>query len=359
MMRERPRALASWETFLAILTLGVLAYAALAVPNFTSAFNISQAIAGVSEKALIVAADGAADHRARDRPVGRQHPGADAASCSASLIQAGVPLAGWPSPLALLAGAAGGAFNGVAGHPARPAVAGRDARHARDVPRHRLHHPGLRLGQRSSPTRFTDFGIDNVSATPVPWTIVPFLVLAPIFAVVLQQTPIGRRIYAIGGNPDAALYAGRPQSAASRFRLFVVSGLVCAARRHRLHRPPRQCPGQQCARLRARRHHHRAARRHQRVRRAGKLTGVFWALVLVATLRNVLGPAADRRRRAGHGHRPAADRLAAAEQHREQLLDRVAHAPSAGSAHSGGSRPGDPPRPTSSTPTQPTGETKP
>ena len=36
----------------------------------------------------------------------------------------------------------------------------------------------------------------------------PFLVLAPVFAVVLQKTPIGRRIYAIGGNPDAALYSG-------------------------------------------------------------------------------------------------------------------------------------------------------
>jgi len=38
------------------------------------------------------------------------------------------------------------------------------------------------------------------------------LVLAPIFAVVLQATPIGRRIYALGGSPAAARYAGVPPS---------------------------------------------------------------------------------------------------------------------------------------------------
>ena len=45
--------LASWETFLAVMALGLLGYAVLAVPNFTSAFNLSQAAAGVSEKALL------------------------------------------------------------------------------------------------------------------------------------------------------------------------------------------------------------------------------------------------------------------------------------------------------------------
>ena len=39
--------------------------------------------------------------------------------------------------------------------------------------------------------------------------------------------PFGRRIYAIGGNPAAALYSGIAVDKV-RFRLFVVSGLVCA-----------------------------------------------------------------------------------------------------------------------------------
>jgi len=46
--------LASWDAFLAVLTGATLTYAVIAVPNFATAFNISQAIAGVSERALIV-----------------------------------------------------------------------------------------------------------------------------------------------------------------------------------------------------------------------------------------------------------------------------------------------------------------
>src|SRR6185437_4190226 len=45
---------ASWDNFLAALTILMLLYAILLVPNFFTAFNISQAIAGVSERALIV-----------------------------------------------------------------------------------------------------------------------------------------------------------------------------------------------------------------------------------------------------------------------------------------------------------------
>ena len=44
---------ATWETFLALLTLAVIAYATFAIPAFATNFNISQAIAGVSERALI------------------------------------------------------------------------------------------------------------------------------------------------------------------------------------------------------------------------------------------------------------------------------------------------------------------
>ena len=45
---------ANWENFLAILTVATIAYAVVGVPNFLSLFNISEAIAGASERALIV-----------------------------------------------------------------------------------------------------------------------------------------------------------------------------------------------------------------------------------------------------------------------------------------------------------------
>src|SRR6478752_8914828 len=45
---------ANWNSFLAILFVGVGSYAAISVPHFASAFNLSQAAAGVSEKAILL-----------------------------------------------------------------------------------------------------------------------------------------------------------------------------------------------------------------------------------------------------------------------------------------------------------------
>lgn len=39
---------------------------------------------------------------------------------------------------------------------------------------------------------------------PVPWVVPCFLVLVAGMGVVLQRTPFGRRLYAVGSNPDAA-----------------------------------------------------------------------------------------------------------------------------------------------------------
>src|ERR1700720_2158120 len=44
----------SWNGFLAVMFAGVLFYATISVPHFASAFNLSQAAAGVSEKAILL-----------------------------------------------------------------------------------------------------------------------------------------------------------------------------------------------------------------------------------------------------------------------------------------------------------------
>jgi len=54
MKRGSIERLASWDAFLGVLTAATLACAMVAVPNFATAFNISQAIADMSERALIV-----------------------------------------------------------------------------------------------------------------------------------------------------------------------------------------------------------------------------------------------------------------------------------------------------------------
>ena len=255
------------------------------MPNFTSAFNLSQAAAGVSEKALLVLPL-VLLIIAREIDLSIASILALTSVVLGVLVRAEVPLV-VAVPIVLLAGAAAGAFNGVLvtrlDLPSLVVTLGTLAMF-RGV-------GYIILGSGSVnvfPDALTDLGIDNVPGTQVPWTIVPFLLLAPVFAVVLQHTPTGRRIYALGGNPDAARYAG-VRSRRLRFMLFVVSGLVCAVAGIVLHRPPRQCPRQQRAGLRARRHHHRPARRDQRVRRprqahrralgagAGRAPATCWA----------------------------------------------------------------------------------
>jgi len=138
------------------------------------------------------------------------------------------------------------------------------------------------------PDAFLNFGIYNVGDTPLPWTIVPFLVLAPIFAVILQKTPTGRRIYAIGGNPETARYSG-VRMRRIQFSLFVASGIVCAIAGIVF-----------TARLANARANNAVGFELDVITIAllggvsvfggrGRLTGVLWALVLVATIRNVLG----------------------------------------------------------------------
>ena len=55
----------------------------------------------------------------------------------------------------------------------------------------------------------------------------PFLVLAPIFAIVLHRGVVGRRVFAIGGNPETARYSGI-RMARIRMQLFIASGTICA-----------------------------------------------------------------------------------------------------------------------------------
>jgi rhamnose transport system permease protein len=62
-------------------------------------------------------------------------------------------------------------------------------------------------------------------AHKVPISFATFLVLALIFGFVLHATSIGRRIFAIGANPEASKFTGIPV-ARIRFGLFVLSGLM-------------------------------------------------------------------------------------------------------------------------------------
>src|SRR5439155_2686971 len=81
----------------------------------------------------------------------------------------------------------------------------------------------------SFPTRYTNAGV-----TPLPHTggylsysVGVFIVLAIVFGVVLHATPVGRSLFAMGANDEAARYAGI-RVKRTKLRLFVVSGIVCS-----------------------------------------------------------------------------------------------------------------------------------
>jgi rhamnose transport system permease protein len=75
------------------------------------------------------------------------------------------------------------------------------------------------------PRSFTGFVTGSTAG--IPNLVLPLLVLALVFAVVLHATPVGRSLFAIGANAEAARFTG-VRVARVKFWLYVVSGAVCA-----------------------------------------------------------------------------------------------------------------------------------
>jgi rhamnose transport system permease protein len=86
------------------------------------------------------------------------------------------------------------------------------------------------LGDRAVanyPIGWTSGAIKPIHGLTIPWFIIIVAVLAVIFGVVLHATPIGRGLYAIGNNAEAARFAG-VSVAKTKFWLFVATGAMSA-----------------------------------------------------------------------------------------------------------------------------------
>jgi rhamnose transport system permease protein len=77
------------------------------------------------------------------------------------------------------------------------------------------------------PEYLTNIGVVPIPHTQVPWSIAIFAVLAAGFTILLHATPLGRAIFAIGSNQEAAYFSGI-RVKRIKLGLFVVSGLFCA-----------------------------------------------------------------------------------------------------------------------------------
>jgi rhamnose transport system permease protein len=75
------------------------------------------------------------------------------------------------------------------------------------------------------PFRYTDLATSSIPGTPIPYPIALFIVLAIATGIVLHATGIGRSLFAIGAQEDAAYFAGI-RVKRIKLILFTVSGLV-------------------------------------------------------------------------------------------------------------------------------------
>ncbi|MEU6034783.1 ABC transporter permease [Actinomadura sp. NPDC047616] len=77
------------------------------------------------------------------------------------------------------------------------------------------------------PQQYADLAVKNVPGTPIPYPIALFAVLALATAVVLHATGVGRSLFAIGAQEEAAYFAGI-RVKRLKLILFVLSGLVAS-----------------------------------------------------------------------------------------------------------------------------------
>ena len=79
------------------------------------------------------------------------------------------------------------------------------------------------------PDKFLGIGQTNlqIGSMGIPWVLVIAIVLSIIAGLILKYTTYGRKIYAVGGNGEAARLAGIPTTKI-RFSAFILCGVLAA-----------------------------------------------------------------------------------------------------------------------------------
>jgi rhamnose transport system permease protein len=218
------RMLRRWETLLVVLLIAFVVLGSFLSPYFLTASTFSNLTSNLMEKAIM------ALPLALIIIAGEIDLSVESMLGLGSALLGFMYALGWPLwidiPLVLAVGAFGGFFNGMlvtrVGLPSLVVTLGTLALYR-----------GLAsvvLGPRSVsgwPEWFTNFGFGDVPGTVIPWPLVVFGVLAVAFLFVLHKTWIGRQIYAVGKNKEAARYSGI-DVARLKTLLFVLSGTLSA-----------------------------------------------------------------------------------------------------------------------------------
>jgi rhamnose transport system permease protein len=214
--------LGRWETLTVVLLIAAIVYGAISADGFLSGQNLNSVLSDVSEIALIAL------------PLTLIIVAAEIDLSVASVLGLTSALLGslwnhnWPIeaiiPVVIVVGALCGGVNGVLvtrlGLPSLAVTIGTLALYR-----------GLAfviLGDQAVtdfPTNYLDFGQGTFAGTEIPNPTILFVVLAVIFGVTLHRTAVGRAIFAIGANDEAARFAGL-RVKRIKFWLFVISGTL-------------------------------------------------------------------------------------------------------------------------------------
>ena len=212
----------SWEAALLVLLLGVIVLNSLLSPYFLDLLNLIDSTLNFSEKA-IMALPLALLIISREIDVSVASIVALAATCIglAAEVTTNLPILVF---VGLAAGAVAGLVNGtivnLLGIHSIVVTIGTMSLY-RGIVEAIVQDEAL----QAFPKAYFFFGRHYI-ADWVPFEFVLYIVLTIVFAVVLHATVLGRRIYAIGNNPDAARFSGIPVNF-YRLMLFALTGLMC------------------------------------------------------------------------------------------------------------------------------------
>src|SRR4051794_1091288 len=221
---RRAARLVRWDVIVTALLIVVFAGGALGTPDFATSDNLSFALDDLSEIALIAL------------PMTLLVVAAEVDLSVASVLGLSSALlgalwdAGWAIetiiPLLIVVGAVAGLVNGLLvtrlGLPSLAVTIGTLTLYR-----------GLAyvvLGTKAVaqfPQNYADLATKTVPGTPIPYPFALFIVLAIVTAIVLHSTGLGRALFAIGAQEEAAFFAGI-RVKRIKLLLFVVSGIVSA-----------------------------------------------------------------------------------------------------------------------------------
>jgi rhamnose transport system permease protein len=213
---------ATWDTAIIVLTIAVLVIASLTVDNFGTSRNFTFMVLDLMPIILVAL------------PMTFIIITGEIDLSVASILGLTSSLMGWfwnhdmsiqtIIPLCVLIGAVAGVLNGFLitglGLPSLAVTIGTLALYR-----------GLALvvlgdsAVADFPFNFTGWVTGTLGGGSIPNVLIPIIAMAVVFGVILHATPVGRSLYAIGANAQAAHFSGI-RVARTKFWLYVVSGAV-------------------------------------------------------------------------------------------------------------------------------------